>query len=247
MVFLAVAMQLAVASPADRCEPAPCPGSLRQPVRARASVGRPRFPSVRPSAGEWTVGPSVVASAGPADSAVLSRSLSSALPVVAPTAGMRFVTGSDGQQLFEYSDGYYARLSLHRLASYGTLPLFALQFFSGRELLNNVDHAAGWARAVHGPAAAGVAGLFLVNTVTGGLNIVEGLRDPNDRGRRIAHSLLMLTADAGFVWTGVTASGAGRFRPDSNQLRTQHRTVALGSMAVATLGYLMMISPFRHD
>lgn len=148
-------------------------------------------------------------------------------------------------QLYEYSDGFYARLALHRIASYGTLPLFVAQYFAGEELLRNVDHAAGWARAIHGPAAAGVAGLFLVNTVTGGMNVVEGIRDPADRGRRTVHSLLMLIAEAGFVWTGVTASGAGRYKPDSNELRTTHRKVALGSMGVATLGYLIMIPPFR--
>jgi hypothetical protein len=149
------------------------------------------------------------------------------------------------RQLHEYSDGFYARLALHRLASYGTLPLFAAQYFAGEELLRNVDHAAGWARAIHGPAAAGVAVLFLVNTVTGGMNVIEGIRDPADRGRRTVHSLLMLIADAGFVWTGVTASGAGRYKPDSNELRTLHRKVALGSMGVATLGYVIMIPPFR--
>jgi hypothetical protein len=150
-----------------------------------------------------------------------------------------------GRQLYEYSDGFYARLALHRLASYGTLPLFVTQYFAGEELLRNVDHAAGWARAIHGPAAAGVAVLFLVNTVTGGMNMIEGIRDPADRGRRTVHSLLMLIADAGFVWTGVTASGAGRYKPDSNELRTLHKKVALGSMGVATLGYMIMIPPFR--
>jgi hypothetical protein len=165
----------------------------------------------------------------------------------APVALAGFDPDTMQQRLFEYSDGYWARLSLHRVLSYGTLPLFVIQLIAGETLLRNLDDAPGWAEAIHGPAAGAIAGIFLVNTVTGVMNLIEGRHDANDRGRRALHGLIMLIADGGFIATGVTASGAGRYKADSNELRTTHRKVAYASMGVATIGYLMMIPPFRKD
>jgi hypothetical protein len=76
---------------------------------------------------------------------------------------------------------------------------------------------------------------------------MEAMPDPEGRGRRTIHGLLMLVADAGFVATGVTAATAGRYIENTNRLRTTHRRVALASMGVATIGYLMMLPPFRRD
>jgi hypothetical protein len=138
----------------------------------------------------------------------------------------------------EYSDWYYKRLTIHKYASYATIPLFALQYFSGQELFKNPGEGS-WARDVHGPAAAGIAVLFGVNTVTGLWNLYDSRKDPNGRTQRTVHSLLMLAADAGFVWTGALApdddegggsSGAG-----------SHRTVAITSGSVALASYLMML------
>lgn len=149
--------------------------------------------------------------------------------------------------LFEYSDQYAAQATLHRIASYATLPLFITEFVAGQALLSNRENPPDWAKRVHGPAAGALAGLFLLNTVTGVLNAVEALPDPNGRTWRTAHGLLMLIADAGFVATGITASTAGRYYEGTNRLRTKHRTMALMSMGVATVGYLMMLPPFRRD
>ena len=143
----------------------------------------------------------------------------------------------------EYSDGYYTRLKIHRLASYLTVPLFTAQYLSGRALWNNPD-SHGLARDAHGPLAAAVAALFAVNTVTGVWNLWEGRKDPNGRTRRWVHGLLMIAADAGFVAVGATAPGH-EFRESGGSGRSSgastHRDLAIGSMSVALSSYLMML------
>jgi hypothetical protein len=135
---------------------------------------------------------------------------------------------------FEYSDGYYRRLKVHRYASYATLPLFATQVVLGQKLYGS-GYSEG-TRDAHRAVAIGTATLFGVNTVTGVMNLWEGRKDPNKSTRRRAHAALMLAADAGFVATGLLA-------PDSKGGgdRSAHRTVALASMGVATAAYLIMI------
>lgn len=140
---------------------------------------------------------------------------------------------------FRYSDGYGTRLKIHRYASYLTLPLFAAQVWSGSRLWNNHE-GGGIARDIHGPVAASIAGLFAVNTVTGVWNLWEGRKDPNGRTRRIVHSLLMLTADAGFVATGASAPDDDE-EGEGGSGATRHRNLAIGSMGVALSSYLMML------
>ena len=142
----------------------------------------------------------------------------------------------------EYSDGYFTRLTIHKYASYAMLPLFAAQYLAGRELMEKGDQAPEWARQSHGPLAAGVAGLFAVNTVTGGWNLWEGRRDPEGRTRRTVHGALMLLADAGFAATGMLAEDA----EESSGRRDLHRTVALSSMAVSLLSYAVMLPLFGN-
>ena len=60
------------------------------------------------------------------------------------------------------SDGYYTRLDIHRIASYGTLPLFLLEYLAGQKLLEEGSGAPLWAEKVHKPAAYLVAGLAIV-------------------------------------------------------------------------------------
>jgi hypothetical protein len=141
---------------------------------------------------------------------------------------------------FEYSDAYGTRLAIHRVASYATLPLFIAQYASGAQLMSKGDDAPGWARSLHGPTAAALGGLFLVNTYTGGLNLLEARKDPENRPRRTLHGLLMLAADAGFAATGLLAGGAA----DSQSRRDAHRAVAYGSMGVSLVGYAIMLRPF---
>jgi hypothetical protein len=168
-------------------------------------------------------------------------------PVVRLTAIRPSLVVPDSVQgLFEYSDGYSTRLDIHRVASYATLPLFLAQVVIGEVLLRNVGDQPAWAKYAHGPLAGALGGLFVVNTVTGGLNLLEARRDPNVESRTLIHSMIMILADAGFVWTGLTVRKAGTVAPNG-RVRTAHRRVALIAMGVATTGYLIMIPPFRRD
>ena len=149
------------------------------------------------------------------------------LPVATPdTIGRR-------PKAVEYSDAYATRLTIHRLASYTMLPLFGAEYILGQRLLDNSTPSA---RNLHGVVAGGVTALFGINTITGGWNWWESRNDPNGRTRRTVHTLLMLASDAGFVATGALASRASGSRNDA----LTHRNVALGSMAVATVGTGLM-------
>jgi len=144
----------------------------------------------------------------------------------------------------EYSEGYRTRLKIHKYASYATLPLFVAQFAVGQKLYNG--NGSDSARSWHGALAAGTAVLFGVNTVTGVWNLSEGRKDPNHRTKRMVHGILMAVADAGFVATGLTApesehdGGEFAYEGGGNN-RSTHRAVALTSMGIATVAYLMML------
>lgn len=143
----------------------------------------------------------------------------------------------------EPSDWYYRRLKIHRISSYAMLPLFALQYAAGAALYENGGEDADWAEDWHGVGAATIAGLFAVNVVTGVPNVIEIWNEPRDRKRRLFHASAMLVAAAGFTATGIIADEA----EDSPSGRSLHRTVALSSMGVATIGYLSMLDLFRKD
>ena len=142
-------------------------------------------------------------------------------------------------ELIEYSDAYGTRLTIHRLASWTMLPLFAAQYYTGAKLYSEGSSAPAWVRSSHGPLATGVAVLFGVNTITGVWNLYEARNDPAGRTKRTIHSILMLAADGGFAATGILANAA----ESSSSSRSLHRTVALSSMGVAALGWLIMLVP----
>ncbi len=87
-------------------------------------------------------------------------------------------------QPVELSDWYYRRNTIHRVASYTMLPLFAAQYVSGRRVYADLANAPRWATRTHQAAATGVAALFAVNTVTGGVEPLGGA--PRDGGARAA-------------------------------------------------------------
>lgn len=146
-------------------------------------------------------------------------------------------------RVVEYSEWYGRRLAVHRAASYTMVPLFVAQFTAGRRLYGNPGLPADdWARRAHRPLAYAVGGLFTLNTVTGVWNLWEARRDPEGRGRRTAHALLMLAADAGFAATGVLGERAAT----QGGSRTVHRNVAVGSMATALAGYAVMLPQLRE-
>ena len=143
----------------------------------------------------------------------------------------------------EYSDWYSRRLTIHRWASYATLPLFVGNYVTGSQLYAYGNQAPDWAIRYHGPLATTVATLFTVNTVTGGWNLWEGRADPTGRTWRFAHAILMLSADAGFTTAGLLANSAER----SQSRRDLHRTIAMMSIGVSLVSYAMMLKPFRRD
>ncbi|MEX2182350.1 MAG: hypothetical protein WD771_09935 [Gemmatimonadaceae bacterium] len=142
-----------------------------------------------------------------------------------------------------YTDAYFKRLAIHRTASYAILPLFALQYAAGTQLYEKGDQAPEWAKVGHRIGATGVLVLFGTNVATGVPNLIAGRRDPNERARRFFHATMMLTASAGFAATGILSERA-ETSPDDRDL---HRTVALTSVVIATVGYLSMLDLFRPD
>ena len=189
---------------------------------------------------------STLATRSPEPSAVVSVPVAPVHALRQPptiSTGLTVRVDSLRLQPVEYSDWYGRRLTIHRVASYATLPLFAFQYAAGRELYDNSTDAPGWARDGHGIAATGVAALFAVNTVTGVWNLWDARRDPESRKWRTAHAVLMLAADAGFAATGLLAETAER----DADARSRHRSIAITSVAVATTSYLMMLPPFRRD
>lgn len=137
---------------------------------------------------------------------------------------------------FEYSDGYKTRAKIHRIASFATLPLFATEVVLGQM---TYDDPSGGTKSAHVAIGATIGVLFGVNTVTGVWNLIEARKDPNGRSRRLLHGILMLAADAGFFATAAVAPD----QEDANYAdqRSTHRAVALTSIGIATLGYLVQI------
>jgi len=81
--------------------------------------------------------------------------------------------------------------------------------------------------------------LFAVNSVTGVWNLIEARKDPTGRSRRLLHGILMLAADAGFFATAAVAPDSED--PNYSDQRGTHRAVALTSIGIATVGYLVQI------
>ena len=88
--------------------------------------------------------------------------------------------------------------------------------------------------------------LFGVNTFTGAWNLWEGRKDPNHRDKRMTHGILMMAADVGFLATAMLGPESTRTRAltgvsDPAHQASTHRAVALTSMGIATVSYLIML------
>lgn len=140
---------------------------------------------------------------------------------------------------FEYSEGYRVRAKVHKIASLTMLPLVGAQGLLGTSIYNDPTTTK---KAWHRRLAWGIGGLFAVNTVTGVTNLIESRKDPNGRTLRIAHAVLMLASDAGFLTAAVMRPDATQ--PDFKGQKSTHRAIALTSAGTATLGYLLML--FGH-
>jgi hypothetical protein len=145
----------------------------------------------------------------------------------------------------EYSEGYKTRATIHKYASFATLPVFVANYLVGQDLYNNPGDES--KKSLHVGLVTGSAVLFGVNTFTGAWNLWEGRKDPNHRGRRMTHGILMIAADVGFLATAMLAPegeehehGAAVPTVGNNSAST-HRAVALTSMGIATVSYLIML------
>ena len=138
----------------------------------------------------------------------------------------------------EYSHGYEVRAKIHKYASVTMLPLFGADVLVGQSLYNSSSDSK---KGVHVALGAGIGGLFAVNTVTGAWNLIESRNDPNKRGIRLLHGVLMLGADAGFLATGMITPDSEHGLSDSSSDKRMHRTIALTSMGLATASYLVML------
>lgn len=157
-----------------------------------------------------------------------------ALPLVVDTPVVR-------PRAIEYSDQYFTRLTIHRYGSYAMLPLFAAEYSLGQNLMNDASPP-GWMKPTHALVAGGIGVLFGVNTITGVWNLWDSRQDPTGRTRRILHSVLMLASDAGFAATGAYTPGHSNFSNYSDYQHREriHRGLAIGSIALSTIGGGMM-------
>lgn len=137
-----------------------------------------------------------------------------------------------------YGNAYYTRLTIHRYGSYAMLPLLAAEYSLGQNLIHDASPPS-WMKSAHGVVAGGIGVLFGVNTITGVWNLWESRDDPAGRTRRIVHSVMMIASDAGFVATAALAPDHHRGGTISDSERT-HRSVAIGSIALSTVGGVMM-------
>lgn len=140
--------------------------------------------------------------------------------------------------VIEYSDAYQLRSKVHKVGSFAMLPLAGAEYFLGQSIYTTSNENK---KSAHVAVGAAIGTLFAVNTVTGVWNLYDSRHDPNGRTKRWVHALLMMTADAGFLATSASApDGEGR-RGASASDRSLHRNMALGSLAVGTVGYLIML------
>ncbi len=143
----------------------------------------------------------------------------------------------------EHSDAYRTRAKIHKYASFATLPLFAAEVALGTSLYNTPANPNSQ-RTAHSIIGAGIIGLFGVNTVTGAWNMFgEGRRDTEGRTYRLVHGLLMMAADVGFLATWASGPNSGRAREalTFEADKARHRNLAIASVSVGSVGYLMML------
>jgi hypothetical protein len=161
------------------------------------------------------------------------------------SASVQFAEQEPAQPLHaaavEHSDAYQTRAKIHKYASFATLPLFAAEVALGQSLATGTE--SNGKKTAHAVVGTGIIGLFAVNTVTGAWNMFgEGRQDTEGRGLRLAHGLLMMAADVMFVVTTAAAPSSHREGTVTfNSDPTTHRNLAIASVSVGTVGYLIML------
>jgi hypothetical protein len=211
---------------------------LGQPALASENLSQPASPfcAVESIRTPWSV--SFDAAAEPAES-VAPSPLAIAIEGALTQAADQAAPGRRRVIAFEYSDGYKLRAKIHKIASIATLPLFIGEYLVGQKLYNNAGQRNDGNKGLHSGLAAATGVVFGINTVTGVWNLIEAAKDPNHKTKRTIHGILMLIADAGFVATGATAPDSEHGVIDNS--RRNHRSLAIASMGVAALSYLIML------
>ncbi len=141
-------------------------------------------------------------------------------------------------KIVEVSDWYSRRLTIHRYVFYATIPVFAVQWAAGKELLDKSRAAPTWAKTFHRVGATALAGMFTVNTVTGAWNWWDSRAVTQGRLLRTIHALTMLGVDAAFTYTGATLSNEAE---TSEQKRREHVNVALYGIGVTAISGTAML------
>lgn len=141
-------------------------------------------------------------------------------------------------KIIEVSDWYSRRLTIHRYVFYSTIPVFAVQWAAGQQLLDKSRAAPTWAKTMHRVGATALVGMFTVNTVTGAWNWWDSRAVTQGRWLRTIHALTMLGVDAAFTYTGATLSNQAE---TSAQKRHEHVNVALFGMGVTVISGTAML------
>lgn len=179
----------------------------------------------------------------PADTnpAAVTQVVVDSAPASAPDSGLSAagdtVPHRARRKVVEVSDWYARRLTIHRVAAFAILPVFAVQYAAGEQLFAKSRDAPTWAKTSHRVGATLLAGLFTVNTVTGLWNLWDSRSVPQNRAIRTIHAITMLTADAGFTYAGAKLSNQAE---TSLRKRREHRTIALSCMGLTVASATMM-------
>lgn len=138
----------------------------------------------------------------------------------------------------EVSEWYSVRLKVHKIGAFAELPLFAAQWYVGQRLYTSTGRESGL-KDVHAMLAASTGVLFASNTITGAWNLWDSRAEPKGRARRIIHSVLMMTSDAGFLATAALAED-DRGPGGGYSGARLHRQVAITSISLSAAGTIMM-------
>jgi len=219
-----------------------------------AAAVSPAFAGVPPLSAAWQMGEE-----GTIRSIAWAENWTAAAPVeppVAVTFALEGLTGADSaaalgepqaagrkrQKPFEYSAAYKVRNTIHKTASYLTLPLFIAEYALGAYMYAYPDKITTGLQSAHRTVGISLGALFTVNTVTGVWNLIEARKDPNKKTKRTIHGIAMLVADAGFAVAGLMRP---KYPIDNVQTyynqRQTHRAIAVTSMVIAGVSYLMML------
>ncbi len=141
----------------------------------------------------------------------------------------------------DVGEWYNRRLTLHRYAAWAAVAAFPVEIYTGWRL-RSAGADPEWVRDTHRATVWVLGSTFAVNTVTGVWNWWDSRKEPEGRGWRTAHTLVMVAADAAMFATA--RAGQARARGEGGEW---HRELAFTTAGLTAIGHLMMLGPFRRD